>query len=74
MFVISYAAGLSEGTTSEVPGLDQAVPASGESFQWGDMNCDDAVNALDAHFLFAYKGDIALTQQPNCVPIGQPLA
>jgi hypothetical protein len=73
VFLLRFAAELNDGTAPRgCPGLGDAV--SGSAFAWGDVNCDNHVNALDALFEVAHKAGV--TPPPiggNCVPIGSAL-
>lgn len=68
--MLEFVAGLNDGT---IPGClklagDQLVGG----FLWGDVNCDNKVNAKDALYILAHlAGSDLAPVAGNCVPIGQ---
>jgi len=69
--LLEFVALLNEGVTPGVdcPDLDDDDPSS--DFPWGDVNCDGAVDAIDALYLIAHLGGFDLAQfDDSCVAIG----
>ena len=70
--LITYAAGLYDGVTDEPGCLDIGeLEVHNSNKPWGDVNCDDLVNALDALFLIAYNAGVPLQQEVGCFAIGE---
>lgn len=53
--------------------LSIAVPASHAHIVWGDVNCDGAVNAVDALQVLRHLAALGVTQAQGCPPIGGPV-
>lgn len=70
--LLEYAAALIDGVT---PGtcLDLGDPESNSGFPWGDLNCDGAVNAIDALHIVAFQAGIFLPVEGDCIAIGDPM-
>lgn len=67
--VIQFAASVWDGVTSgECPDLGFPEQISGQP--WGDVNCDDAVDALDALYVLAYVADAPLQTPGGCFAVG----
>jgi len=74
-FLLQYFAGLNDGTQPDpCPNLGEAVPASVASVAslWGDVDCVNGLNPLDALYVLAHTVDIELPH-PGCPAIGDPL-
>lgn len=50
-----------------------AAPASGDHIIWADVNCDGAVNAVDALQDLRHVAALGVTQEPGCPAIGSIL-
>jgi hypothetical protein len=50
--------------------FDIVVLAGGEPAIWGDVNCDGAVNAVDALQDLRFLAGLPVTQEPGCPEIG----
>ena len=73
VLLIQFAAGVNDGTTpGDCPDVGGAMPAGGTPDKWGDVNCDDVVDALDALGVLAWP-DFELPH-PDCEDIGHVLA
>ena len=69
--MIQYFAGLNDGTQPDpCPDLAEVLP--GVPFLWGDVDCANGVNVLDALYVLAHKAGIELPH-PGCPAIGSPL-
>lgn len=67
-------AGLSAAGTTDCPDFGDALLIGGNTYLWGDSNCDGPINGTDiVNILLAYLG-LEVEQIGDCPDLGQPLA
>jgi hypothetical protein len=56
--------------TSVCPAFGVAVPASGPSHTWGNIDCDGAINPVDALKILRFDAGLSVQQEDGCPQIG----
>jgi len=69
-FVLEFSVGLNDGATpGSCPDLGSTTIGA-VARPWGDTNCDDHVDAIDALYIVAYEASIQLQDPAGCPPVG----
>jgi hypothetical protein len=74
MLLLEFIAELTEGQQSApCPDVNEPEPITG--FGWGDVNCDEAIDALDALFIALFKAGVETPEpaDPSCFAMGNVL-
>jgi len=65
---LQHAAAIDFSQEPDCPALGSEVAS-----QFGDVDCDDDVDALDALWILKYVGALPVSQNEPCTNIGEPL-
>ena len=71
LLTLRHDAGLST-ETGACPEFGDAVPAGAPSLTWGDVDCDGAINPVDALKLLRHDAGLSVQQEEGCPQIGGP--